>query len=116
MEYKQAIILRADLGMDKGKLVSQGAHASIASAYKTLQKNPEIFKEWMSSMKKIVLKVASEKDLMELKVKAAKAKLVVELIRDAGRTQVEPGSVTALGIGPDTDEKIDAVTKDLKLL
>ncbi len=116
MEYKQAIILRADLGMDKGKLVSQGAHASIASAYKTLQKNPEIFKEWMSSMKKIVLKVSSEKDLMELKVKAAKAKLVVELIRDAGRTQVEPGSVTALGIGPDTDEKIDAVTKDLKLL
>jgi PTH2 family peptidyl-tRNA hydrolase len=67
-------------------------------------------------MKKIVLKVSSEKDLMELKAKAAKAKLVVELIRDAGKTQVEPGSVTALGIGPDTDEKIDAVIKELKLL
>jgi PTH2 family peptidyl-tRNA hydrolase len=116
MEYKQAIILRSDLGMDKGKLISQGAHASIASAYRTMQKNPEIFREWMSSMKKIVLKVASEKELVELKVKAAKAKLVVEIIRDAGRTQIAPGSVTALGIGPDTDEKIDAITRDLKLL
>ncbi len=116
MEYKQAIILRSDLGMDKGKLVSQGAHASIASAYKTMQKNPEIFREWMGSMKKIVLKVSSEKELMELKIRAAKAKLVAEIIRDAGRTQVEPGSVTALGIGPDTDDKVDAIIKDLKLL
>lgn len=116
MEYKQAIILRTDLGMDKGKLVSQGAHASVAAANKTLQKNPEIYRSWIPYMKKIVLKVNSEKELMELKVKAAKAKLVVELIRDAGRTQVEPGSVTALGIGPDSDEKIDAVIKYLKLL
>jgi PTH2 family peptidyl-tRNA hydrolase len=116
MEYKQAIILRSDLGMDKGKLVSQGAHASIASAYKTMQKNPEIFREWMGSMKKIVLKVSGEKELMELKIRAAKAKLVAEIIRDAGRTQVEPGSVTALGIGPDTDDKVDAIIKDLKLL
>jgi PTH2 family peptidyl-tRNA hydrolase len=116
MEYKQAIILRTDLGMDKGKLVSQGAHASIASAYKTLQKNPEIFKAWIPFMKKIVLKVSSEKELMELKIRAAKAKLTVELIRDAGRTQIEPGSITAIGIGPDLDEKIDDITKDLKLL
>jgi PTH2 family peptidyl-tRNA hydrolase len=116
MEYKQAIILRTNLGMDKGKLVSQGAHASVASAYKTLQKNPEIFREWITCMKKIVLKVGSEKELLELKVKAAKAGLVVELIRDAGRTQIEPGSITALGIGPDTDDKVDSVIKDLKLL
>ncbi|MFA5303500.1 MAG: peptidyl-tRNA hydrolase Pth2 [Candidatus Nanoarchaeia archaeon] len=116
MEYKQAIILRTNLGMDKGKLVSQGAHASVASAYKTFQKHPEIFREWIGSMKKIVLKVSSEKELMELKVKAAKAGLVVELIRDAGRTQIEPGSITALGIGPDTDEKVDAIINDLKLL
>jgi PTH2 family peptidyl-tRNA hydrolase len=116
MEYEQAIILRTDLGMDKGKLVSQGAHASVASAYKTLQKNPELFKAWIPFMKKIILKVSSEKELMMLKVKAAKAGLVVELIKDAGRTQIEPGSITALGIGPDIDGKIDDITKDLKLL
>ena len=116
MEYKQAIILRTDLGMDKGKLVSQGSHASIASAYKTLQKNPEIFREWIGSMKKIVLKVNSEKELLDLKVKAAKAGLVVELIKDAGRTQITPGSITALGIGPDNDDKVDTIIKELKLL
>jgi len=116
MDYKQAIILRADLKMDKGKLVSQGAHASVAAAYKTLQKNPEIFKSWIPCMKKIVLKVNGEKELMELKVKAAKANLVVELIHDAGKTQVSPGSATALAIGPDLEEKIDSITKNLKLL
>ncbi|MDD2678482.1 MAG: peptidyl-tRNA hydrolase Pth2 [Candidatus Nanoarchaeia archaeon] len=116
MEYKQAIVLRTDLGMDKGKLVSQGAHASVAAAYKTLQKNPDVFKKWAGSMKKIVLKVNGEKELMDLKAKAGKAKLVVELIRDAGRTQIMPGSITAIGIGPDLEDKIDGITRDLKLL
>ena len=116
MEYKQAIIIRTDLKMNKGKLVSQGSHASIAAAYRTLQKNPEIFRNWFSSMKKIVLKVNSEKELLDLKIKAAKKGLIVELIKDAGRTQIAPGSITALGIGPDLDNKVDEVIKDLKLL
>jgi len=116
MELKQAIIVRNDLKMQKGKIASQVAHASVSAAYKTLQKNPNIFHEWFPSMKKIILKVDSEAELLKLKQLAGQQGLVVELIRDAGRTQIPSGSTTALGIGPDSEEKIDKIVKHLKLL
>jgi hypothetical protein len=37
------------------------------------------------------------------------ARLLVEVIRDAGRTQVEAGTVTCCAIGPAADDRIDAV-------
>ena len=116
MELKQAIIIRTDLDMKKGKIASQASHASVAAYYKTLKKSPEKAESWFKSMAKIVLKVNSESELLKLKEKAARAGLIAEIIMDAGRTQIAPGSVTALAIGPDEEDKIDAITKDLKLL
>ncbi|CAF1543725.1 unnamed protein product, partial [Rotaria sordida] len=37
------------------------------------------------------------------------------LIRDAGRTQIEPGSKTVLGIGPAPSKLINEITRHLKL-
>ncbi len=111
---KQAIIVRTDLKMGKGKIASQVAHASIAAFLKA-----GFFKKrkWLKEgMKKVVLKVNSEKDLLEIYEKAKKMKLPAEIIRDAGLTQIKAGSVTAVGIGPDEDEKIDKITGHLKLL
>ena len=116
MSFKQAIIIRTDLKMQRGKIASQASHASVTAAYKTLQKNPDKFKKWYNSMAKIILKVGSEKELLKIAAMARSNKLVTEVIRDAGRTQIAPGTITALGIGPDEDEKIDKVIKDLKLL
>jgi PTH2 family peptidyl-tRNA hydrolase len=111
---KQAIIIRTDLKMGKGKIASQCAHASIAAFLKSKVKERE---EWINEgMKKIILKASSEKELMNLFNSAKKEKLPSELIYDAGLTQIEPGSVTALGIGPADDSKIDKITGKLKLL
>lgn len=111
---KQAIIVRTDLKMGKGKLCSQSAHASIAAFLKS---NEIERKNWLKEgMKKVVLKVSNEKELVELYKIAKKEKLPCELISDAGYTQIEPGTVTALGIGPANYKKIDKITGKLKLL
>ncbi len=114
--YKQVIILRTDLGMGKGKLVAQGSHASIEAFLKTTKKNPELANAWHSEgMKKIVLKVNSEKDLLEL-FEEAKLNFSAALIIDAGHTQIPSGSKTAVGIGPALEQDLDQLISKYKLL
>ena len=67
-------------------------------------------------MPKIVVKVKDLKELLALNQQAKDDGLVTAVITDAGKTTVEPGTTTCLGIGPDTEEKVDAVIRHLKLL
>lgn len=111
---KQAIVIRSDLKMSRGKAAAQAAHGSL-EAYK--HASDDIRKQWESEgYKKIVLKASSEKELIEIFNAAKKAKLPAALIRDAGHTQLEPGTATCVGIGPSEDEKIDSVAGKLRLL
>ncbi|MBI4360458.1 peptidyl-tRNA hydrolase [Candidatus Micrarchaeota archaeon] len=114
MAYKQALIVRTDLGMGKGKIAAQCAHGSI-SAY--LKADSESRAAWVNSgMEKVVLKVQSEKELATLFQKAKKAGLPAAIITDAGHTQIAPGTKTVVGIGPAEEDELDALTGDLKLL
>ncbi|UXM84830.1 aminoacyl-tRNA hydrolase [Methanococcus aeolicus] len=115
--YKQVIILRNDLKMGKGKLVAQGSHASLISFLNTQKNNPSVAKEWLNEgQKKIVLKVNSEKELFEVFRDANIDGFSCCLIRDAGHTQIPSGTATAVGIGPDKEEKLEKITGKLKLL
>ncbi len=116
MELKQVIVLRSDLDMKKGKLCAQSSHASLEAFLQTQKKDKMLVDNWMrQGMPKIVLKVGSEKELLELYT-IAKRQFPCALIRDAGKTQVEPGSATALAIGPWQESQLDALTGKLKLL
>ena len=111
---KQAIIIRKDLDMGKGKIAAQAAHASIGAFLKAKKADREA---WLDGgMKKVVLKVNSLKELKNIHKIAKSNKLPCDLIRDAGLTQVKPRTSTALGIGPASDSKIDKITSKLKLL
>lgn len=112
--YKQCIIVREDLKLSKGKVAVQVAHAAIEAYERADEKVRDAWRT--EGQKKVALKVSSLAELMELKVKAESMGFACALIRDAGLTEVPPGTVTALGIGPDKAEKLDAVTRDLKLL
>ncbi|MEM0242887.1 MAG: peptidyl-tRNA hydrolase Pth2 [Candidatus Aenigmatarchaeota archaeon] len=113
-EIKQVIVIRNDLEMGKGKMVAQACHASI-EAYK---KAPLYFKIlWkFFGNKKVVLKVNSLDELIEVFKKTKEMKLPYALIRDAGKTQLKEGTITCIAIGPYYSEKIDKVTGNLKLL
>ncbi len=114
---KQAIVVRVDLKMGKGKLATQVAHASVQSFYETYKLKPNLALKWINSgQKKVVLKVDSINEILSIYKKAIDQGLIVSLIRDAGLTQLEPGTITAVGIGPDYENKIDEVTGHLKLL
>jgi len=112
--YKQVIVLRKDLKMGLGKSIVQACHASLG-AYKRAK--PTARKLWeREGAKKVVVKIDSLEELLKLYEKARNLKLPCFLVKDAGLTQLPPGTITALGIGPASEEKIDKVTGTLKLL
>lgn len=112
--YKQVIVVRKDLKMDKGKIAAQVAHASL-EAYKKADAKDVIGWE-AEGMKKVVVGVKDIKEFMRIKERVKRANIPYSVIRDAGRTQIRPGTVTAMGIGPAKEEKINRITKNLKLL
>ena len=66
-DYKQAIVVRNDLKMQKGKVAAQVAHASLTSAEQTKKDRPELFRKWWESgQKKVVLKVDSLNNIFEI--------------------------------------------------
>ena len=110
---KQAIVARTDIGMGQGKLAAQVAHASL-QAYENAGSSSQ--SSWKSGgQKKVVLKGSGEKELQRLAEEARREGLPYALIRDAGHTQLEPGTVTALAVGPGSENIVDKVTGDLSL-
>ena len=114
MNYKQCIIVRKDLKMSAGKTSAQCSHASVEATFKS---DPEKLKRWRNQgMKKVILKVNSKEELLAYKKKAERYKLKTALVIDAGKTVFKRPTITCLAIGPDKEEEIDKVTKDLKML
>ncbi|UCD04056.1 MAG: peptidyl-tRNA hydrolase [Candidatus Woesearchaeota archaeon] len=121
MEYKQAILIRTDLGMSKGKMCAQAAHASIEATLRVIKLDKllktDIFKNWKDQgMKKVVLKINSKEDLFKYKDLAERNSIKVSAIKDAGMTEIPAGTYTALAIGPDDSKKIDKITGNLQSL
>jgi PTH2 family peptidyl-tRNA hydrolase len=112
--YKQCLIIRNDVKMSCGKRCAQAAHASIG-AFNTADK--ALQKAWFSEgQKKVVLRANDERTLYELKVIAERAGISSSLIQDAGLTEIPPGTITALGLGPARTEDLDKITGNLTLL
>ncbi|KAN0121559.1 Peptidyl-tRNA hydrolase PTH2 domain containing protein [Russula decolorans] len=114
---KLVLVVRTDLNMTSGKIAAQCGHATLA-CYKTLvKKNPKLVRHWeVTGQTKIALKASSEEEIMELEALAKSLNICARSIQDAGRTQVEAGSRTVLGIGPAPVELVNQVTGHLRLL
>jgi PTH2 family peptidyl-tRNA hydrolase len=101
--------------MGRGKIAAQVAHAAVAAALAS--RGRADFAAWLADgQPKVVLKVTTGPDLDQVIQQARAAGLPVELVHDAGRTQVEPGTLTCCAIGPAETGRIDAVTAGLSLL
>jgi len=111
---KQVIVVNQALDLPPGKLAAQVAHAAVG-AFLSASRDQQL--GWLEiGMPKIVLRVPSEAALLDLHAEAQAAGLPAMLVRDAGRTVVEAGTPTCLGIGPDAASRVDPLTGALKLL
>ncbi|MFW9794318.1 MAG: peptidyl-tRNA hydrolase Pth2, partial [Candidatus Thorarchaeota archaeon] len=95
--YKQVIAVRTDLEMSKGKIAVQVAHGSVSATEQTRVNNQEVWRAWLrEGQKKVAVKVSSEEELLELRRRAISHNLPNALIRDAGMTELPPGTITVL--------------------
>lgn len=112
---KLVLIVRTDLDMGRGKIAAQVAHAAVAATLASLRSDDLV--AWLrDGQPKVVLKAGSAEQLQDIVRLAGDAGLPVETVRDAGRTQVTPGTLTCCAIGPADSQRIDAVTGTLSLL
>jgi PTH2 family peptidyl-tRNA hydrolase len=115
MAVKLAVVVRADLAMGRGKIAAQVAHAAVAAVLANL--GTDDLAGWLrDGQPKVVLKVTSAGELEDVIRQAEAAGLPIELVNDAGRTQVAPGTLTCCAVGPAESQRIDAITAGLSLL
>lgn len=115
--YKQVIVFRSDLKLSKGKAAAQAGHAAVSAAEEARKHRREWWKAWLNEgQRKVVVKVKSEAELLALERQAKEMALPCALIVDRGLTEIPPGTVTCLGIGPAPNDKVDKITGNLPLL
>lgn len=133
MSTKQVIVIRKDLNMRKGKMVAQGAHASMKAILDlgelvpadfeqqfdsfSIPLNEDLFGWLMGLFTKVCVSVNSEEELIDIYNKAQEAGLICSIIQDSGLTEF--GGVltyTAVAVGPAKRDKVDEITGHLNLL
>lgn len=115
--YKMVIVVRKDVKMGPGKVAAQVGHACVNLALNERNQRRREFRAWLEEgQQKVVVKVPGLRELYEVREAAEARGLPTTLIQDAGHTQVEPGTITCLGIGPAASKDVDPVTGHLGLL
>lgn len=112
--------------MRKGKMIAQGAHASLKVLVDRGRIDGATFAieltepmtAWLTGrFTKVCVGVASEAALDEVVARANAANVPVALIVDAGKTEFHGvPTKTCCAVGPAWSDEVDAITGDLPLL
>lgn len=128
---KQVLVMKKfpkERNMRTGKYVAQGAHASLGALFSIGAISPagdcfviplgnEFVRAWVTgNFKKVTCYVTTDQELTDIYNAARAAGIACSLIRDAGLTEFNGiPTLTAVGIGPDSEEVINTITGKLPL-
>jgi PTH2 family peptidyl-tRNA hydrolase len=116
-EYTQNIIIRADLKISKGKICGQVAHAAVSAAEEARRLKPKWWRSWLKEgQRKVILKTENLNQLKKLKAEAEALSLPTAIVEDKGLTEIPPGTITCLAIGPAPKDLVNKITGKLRLL
>ena len=89
------VVVNGSLKMGKGKIVAQAGHAVAAVTEYLVSQDPALLRAYKMAGQPIIVLEAKQEDMAALE-----ALRIGVAIHDAGRTQVDPGSLTALAFVP----------------
>lgn len=129
VQYKQAIIVLPQ-NMTAGKIAAQCGHAALStiltpnnthfdkSQYlcNAVLVDEDIINWYNDGQSKVTLLAATLSQMLNIYEVAKALGIKCAIIRDAGLTQVEEGTITAVTIGPGKASEINKLTGRLKLL
>jgi PTH2 family peptidyl-tRNA hydrolase len=120
-DLKMVFLVREDLKLGAGKIAAQVAHAAVGLYSEITLEGKSYYQQALEhwdefGAKKIVLKAKDLDEMREVHKECKKRKIPSIMISDAGHTQVDPGTKTVLGIGPEASEKLDKITGKFKLM
>jgi len=120
------LVVRRDLAMSAGKVAAQCVHAAL-KAHRAASAGGAgaraRLREWERQGEPVIVLGlgqageggGQEGALLALAAAARGTGVAAATVRDAGRTQVAPGSLTVLALGPAREGEVDALTGALKL-
>ncbi|MFO0571504.1 MAG: aminoacyl-tRNA hydrolase [Polyangiaceae bacterium] len=104
-EVVQYLVFRGDLRLAKGKAAAQAGHAVQLVIRAIERSGEERAKRWLAdweagSYTKIAVRVADLVQLRDLATRLDSARIIHVEVVDEGRTAIQPGTATVLGLQP----------------
>src|SRR5690242_6330771 len=105
-EIVQYLVFRLDLPLSRGKAAAQAGHALQLAIRSVERDGSEEARRWLAEWErvgiipKIALCVPDLAQLEALRSRLADGGVVHSWVVDAGRTELEPGTVTVMGLQP----------------
>ena len=118
-------VVNTSLKMSAGKVAAQCCHVNteIVLLMERQSKLPQIYREWRNTGETTIVLRANDEEFTAIfnefngmRTDSSFARPIMLYQTDAGRTQVEPGTITVLGFTPMHKDSAPESLKKLKLL
>lgn len=116
-ELRLYAVVRANLEIPTGKLVTQTGHAYLGVLLQCLEENPELADEYIQTAHQTMVCVNAKnlKALERVARECEAAGIMVHVVEDAGLTVFPKPTVTALGLGPVLRNQLPPYVQRLQL-